>query len=54
MKSETDSYSADETKQRFDAILRGAMHKPTQHKDVPKKKRKAVKPSSSSGGRASG
>jgi hypothetical protein len=32
-----ETYSAVETASRFDKILRGAMHKPTPHKDVPKK-----------------
>ena len=41
-------YSAEEIKQRFDAILHGAMHKPTPLKDIPKKKKgKAAKPSPS-------
>ena len=47
-------YSEDETKERFNKILRGAMHKPTLHKDIPRKeKRKPAKASSSSADRAS-
>ena len=47
MKS-NETYSPIETRKRFDAILRGAVHKPTPHKDIPKKrKRKIVKPSRS-------
>jgi hypothetical protein len=36
----TDTYSPAETRKRFDAILRGAMHKPTKLKDIPKKREK--------------
>jgi hypothetical protein len=39
--SKTEQFSPKETKQRFNAILRGAMHKPTPHKDVPKKNGKS-------------
>jgi hypothetical protein len=35
-----DRFSKDETAQRFAAILRGAMHKPTKLKDIPKKREK--------------
>lgn len=43
-----DDFSPGETKKRFEAILHGAMHKPTPLKDIPKKKkRKAAKPSPS-------
>jgi hypothetical protein len=33
-----EAYTRKETDERFNAILRGAMHKPTPHKDVPKKR----------------
>ena len=50
---DTNEYGKDETKIRFDKILRGAMHKPTPLKDIPRKrKRKAVKPSASRSSRA--
>lgn len=43
-----ETYTAAETKYRFDAIMRGAMHKPTPLKDIPKtRKGKTVKPSPS-------
>jgi hypothetical protein len=52
-KHDDSAYSDSETKARFAAILRGAMHKPTPHKDVPhKRKKKAAKPSSSGSSRA--
>jgi hypothetical protein len=38
MSKSTESYSLKQTKERFDAILRGAMHKPTKLKDIPKKR----------------
>jgi hypothetical protein len=51
----SDQYSEKETKRRFDAIMRGAMHKPTQLADIPRKrKRKAPKPSPSGSSRANG
>lgn len=31
-----EEYSPEETHARFDAILKGAMHKPTPLKDIPK------------------
>jgi hypothetical protein len=44
----TTAFSPDETRKRFSAILRGAMHKPTPLKDIPKKRKgKAAKPSPS-------
>jgi len=48
-----EKFSQKETEDRFSAILRGAMHKPTALKDIPKKKRKAVKPSPSDSSPAS-
>ena len=35
----TKTYSAKETSDRFAKILRGAMHKPTPLKDIPKKRK---------------
>ena len=43
MKRTSQSYSAAETKERFEAILRGAMHKPTPLKDIPKKRERPAK-----------
>lgn len=39
-----EAYSPEEIKRRFAAILRGAMHKPAPHKDVPKKRGRKAKP----------
>jgi hypothetical protein len=39
MRKRAEEYSSSETKQRFDKILRGAMHKPTPLKDIPKKRK---------------
>ncbi|MDR5727291.1 MAG: hypothetical protein RB191_07470 [Terriglobia bacterium] len=39
MTKQSDSYSSAETKKRFEKILRGAMHKPTSLKDIPKKRK---------------
>jgi hypothetical protein len=52
--TKVDTFNKAETKARFDAILRGAMHKPTPHKDVPQKKKRKPTKASASAGRASG
>lgn len=53
MKTNSDAYSAGETAERFGKILRGAMHKPTQLKDIPKTRKRKAKPSASPASRAS-
>ena len=40
MKQKQDEYSPAETRRRFDAIMRGAMNKPTKLKDIPKTREK--------------
>jgi hypothetical protein len=37
-----DQYSEQETEDRFQAILVGAMHKPVLHRDIPKKARRGA------------
>jgi hypothetical protein len=54
MPKNVETYPEKETRARFDAILRGAMHKPEPHKDVPKKRKgKVAKPSPSGSSSAS-
>jgi hypothetical protein len=53
-KRSEEQYSAKETAQRFNSILRGAMHKPTPLKDIPKKRIAKTPKSSSRSSRASG
>jgi hypothetical protein len=51
MAKPSDTYSQSETKVRFEAIIRGAIHKPTKLKDIPKKRER--KPAKASASRAS-
>jgi hypothetical protein len=47
-----EEYSEEETRARFDALMKGAMHKPTPLKDIPKSRVKAKSKKSGSSRRS--